>query len=193
MAKLHATADFYAAHGRIPNNSAKDPDEKRLGVWLQNVKIKPQSAERVAALDLHLPSWRITAEDVWNGRLEYVRVFLATNGRFPSTTAKDREERKHGVWLSNQRSIAGTMDPDRLARLNDRLPGWNRTLDDLWNERLAGVVAFAAQSGRLPATSADASTDELKHAEWLHDQRRNKKLRADRESALNEHLPGWRG
>jgi uncharacterized protein CbrC (UPF0167 family) len=190
--KLHETVRFFAEHGRMPGNSTKDQAERRLATWLQRNRSKPQSAERISALDTHLPQWRVSSEDVWNGRLEYVAAFWAANGRFPAHCAKDKQERKHAIWLSNQK-ITASKDPARAALLRERLPAWGRSYDDIWNDHLKNLIAFVGEHGRFPTGSKTGEPDEFEQAQWLNHQRRNEKLKAAREAVLDEKLPGWRG
>lgn len=73
------------------------------------------------------------------------------------------------------------MSPERHSILDRALPGWRRSRDEVWNERLA-----AASDGSL--------TPFLRT--WLGHQRRSYyegSLRADRLAALNAALPGWLG
>lgn len=191
MEKLSAAVVFYATHGRLAASNTEDEDEKKLAAWLHGIRFFPQSAERLLALDTQLPAWRHTPDDIWAARVEQVAVFASENGRYPAANAKDDQERKLAAWLRSQPTKKIPLTALQLATLNERLPGWNRTNDDVWNDNLEAVRAFLIEHKRFPIRSTSKPAAECGAARWLYDQRR-KKITPSREALLNERIPGWR-
>ncbi|WP_395940353.1 helicase associated domain-containing protein [Arthrobacter sp. U41] len=80
-----------------------------------------------------LPGWedsprsRSDAER-WNRRLEELRAFRASEGRWPQFRRPVPEsERVLGVWLHAQRQTfgAGQLQTEALSQLDSTVPGWN--------------------------------------------------------------------
>lgn len=141
------------------------------------------------------PSSRLLArlareQRAWVENLEATAAWSREHGRTPSF----REP--HGGWLRRQRasSGAGTLDAERRALLDERLPGWQfavtgrRPDEGAWDASLARVVATFEQGGRLP-TSRESG------GRWLRTQRDHAasgSLDKRREELLDARLPGWR-
>jgi hypothetical protein len=81
---------------------------------------------RRALLDRHLPGWLDTShrDDAgWVAWLDQAVAFYAQHGHLPP------KRTPVGRWLARQRQTARgqrniTMDPQRQALLDERLPGW---------------------------------------------------------------------
>jgi hypothetical protein len=184
--KLELVVDYLAANGRFPPQH-----ERTCGVWLsaQKSRVAPR---RRAILDRRIPGWDRTFEDRWADALDYVARYRAEQGRFPSTTSSDPDEKFHGEWLSTQRKGGGGT-PSRTTALNLRIPGWQNGRDgSVWEGQFDECLAFLSAEGRLPAQAADASLEERGLANWIINQRRVNK-NSDRLASLDAQLPGWRG
>lgn len=164
-------------------------DRQQLMAWVNNQKKAPLSVAQVAALDSIYPAWRKTLNGTWFSNLEEVEAFLADSRRFPRAGCKEPAEKRIGIWLAAQRYRSAVLTPDRKKLLDDRLPGWNKSADEAWNERFEEVRALIEKLGRLPhTTSKDAK--ERKGAAWLH--RHLRFPESDpRVQTLNERIPGW--
>lgn len=132
---------FVAVHGR-PHARAHDTTcvEHRLAVWLMNTRAearrRPLDPQRKAALDEVVPGWddsrgRDTSMS-WEDVVDAVVDFRERTGKFPTYTKHDDGERRLGSWLAQQRAqfrrrVRGTgivLSDERLAILDERLPGW---------------------------------------------------------------------
>jgi hypothetical protein len=129
--------------------------------------------------------------------IELVAGFFAEHGRWPSAASSSSYERGAGIWLNEQRvaDSTGTMDPFRKAFLDQHLPGWRSSAEDIWQERAREASDFVLCHGRLPDMGADSKGEQL-IAIWLNSQRaleHTGNLPVFRRAWLNGHCPGWLG
>lgn len=193
--RLTRTAAFYSENKRLPSANSSDLAERRLGNWLVAVKHKrgAESAERIQSLDARLPVWRKTQDDFWHERLDSVAAFVVERGRFPVGKSTDADERKNGIWLQVYRANPHKLDAAKLALMDERIPGWNRTLEDVWNHNLEQCVSIHSAEGRFPSVAKNSSPEEKAAGFWLFAQRRRMiKLTPRRLETLDARLPGWR-
>lgn len=179
-------AAFHTSHGRFPRST-----EQPLYGWQINQRRTTDPA-RAAALDAAVPGWRgapvIDHEVVWKSVLARVVTFVDDNGRLPSPSNDDPDERTLGQWINTQRKKAS---PDREAVLDEQLPIWRAFANQRrWGESMDALVGFVQSSGDFPhQTSKDPETRRLAH--WLKEQRME--APGDKATALDERVPGWRG
>lgn len=129
--------------------------------------------------------------------IKLVAEFFAEHGRWPSAASSSSYERGAGIWLNEQRvaDSTGTMDPFRKAFLDQHLPGWRSSAEDIWQERAREASDFVLCHGRLPDMGADSKGEQL-IAIWLNSQRaleHSGNLPTVRRAWLNGHCPGWLG
>lgn len=194
----HLTHDL----GRLPTRGSGDDEERRLAIWLQVQRTTARQNRLPPArrewLDDALPGWDRPRESAWAGTAESVRAFRHETGRLPAARAAgDAAERRLGQWLAKQRTLRekGSLAVERAEWLDERLPGWSGDGAAVWSERLAAIVAFANEHGRLPARSATSERSETALAVWLANQRaadRHGRLSPERGLRLDLELPGWR-
>ncbi len=110
-----AVAEFFARTGRFPSQKSNDPDEKRMGQWLSNMRSvkrgrKTDVVLRPAAeaiLDAIPKPWCSDLQAEQNAaaiaNAHAVAAFFARTGRFPSKIAKDADEKRMGQWLWQMR------------------------------------------------------------------------------------------
>lgn len=128
--------------------------------------------------------------------------FYGTCGRLPSAHAKSPREATLGRWLYLRRreAQAGTLSPVVRDGL-DVITGWDlaskRKAEDeaRWQQRLQQVKDIRDAGGEWPRHQKTPDADERVLGVWLHAQRINYnqgRLVSEKESLLNEVLPGWR-
>jgi superfamily II DNA or RNA helicase len=192
-----AVSEFRAMRerlGRDPSVASSDAEEKRQGLWLchqrRNKKNNKLSADRIAMLEA-IPGWSWVAHD-YSGSVSEFRTMRERLGRDPSRTSSDAEERRQGMWLSNQRTLKrkNKLSADRIAML-EAIPGWSWVAHD-YSDAMSEFRAMRERLARDPSTiSSDA--EEKRQGIWLGHQRKlkkNNKLSADR-IAMLEAIPGW--
>lgn len=124
---LELVSDFYAAHGRLPALSGKEPGERTLATWVANQRATRErmSPERRGIMATRFPGWDLTLEDIWKLKLQQCVEFYQLHGRLPSAAkSAPEEEQKSGVWIVDQRKPKNSHKVDRIAMLDERLPGW---------------------------------------------------------------------
>ncbi|KQO98497.1 helicase associated domain-containing protein [Leifsonia sp. Leaf264] len=124
--------------------------------------------------------------------------FVNDRGRMPMRVQDDADERRLGIWLTNQR-IAHRKNPDspkqkaRFAQLTAAAGDWMNPERPDWNLKLDAVAAFLDEHGRLPRAAAADHTEKLLGM-WVALQRRSAKedgIGAGRLAMLDEAIPGW--
>jgi len=136
LSSLEALANLRESSGRYATSRDSDPIRRRLASWLsiqrRSARAGRLDEERLKLLAV-LPGWDVdqrSAEETerWRNRLEEVRAFKASEGRWPQLRRPVPEtERILGVWLHSQRQAFGDgrLDSADLRLLNARIPGWN--------------------------------------------------------------------
>lgn len=134
--------------------------------------------------------------------MQDVVAFYRTDSRLPSARAKSPQEATLGRWLYLRRKEAhqGTLSPAVRDGL-DVIPGWDlaskRKAEDVarWQKRFQQVKDLRDAGGDWPRHQKTPDADERVLGVWLHGQRINYnqgKLATEKESLLNQVLPGWR-
>ncbi|MET4144018.1 hypothetical protein [Arthrobacter sp. UYCo732] len=129
--------------------------------------------------------------------IEGIARFFAEHGRWPSAASSSGYERSAGLWLNVQRVACngGVMDPFRASFLDQHLPGWRASSEEIWQERAREASDFILANGRLPIFTAEAKGEQL-IAIFLSNQRALKQgnhLPFARVAWLDAHCPGWLG
>lgn len=134
--KIDALMAFWDGHQRYPTSGDPDPANRMLANWLSIRRRAARAGdlnEEERQLLAVLPGWeenprsRSDAER-WNRRLEELRVFRASEERWPQFRRPVPEsERVLGVWLHAQRQTfgAGQLQTEALSQLDSTVPGWN--------------------------------------------------------------------
>eukprot|EP00965_Chrysotila_dentata_P063489 2104257-Pleurochrysis_carterae.AAC.1 len=155
-----------------PSNSSKDPNEKRLARWIQSQQINyarkvdimknPEIREEWQAfVDAH----RKLFEDnvtVWRRNLRSVHDFIQTQSgeegqqkRRPSKESKDADEKKLGVWISNQqktyaRNLDIMKDPEIRKEWQVFVDAHSELFEDnvtIWRRNLRNLQKFIEAPG----------------------------------------------
>ncbi|MBG0738637.1 helicase associated domain-containing protein [Paeniglutamicibacter antarcticus] len=184
---LAAIIRFQAEKGRLPVQGAKETTERKLASWLSVQRMRAGPA-RANTLDKDLPGWRGESRtSQWETKMEAAAVFAAAHGHHPRSKSSNRAEKLLGYWLVHQRRTA---TPERVARLDERIPDWRESQHQAWTVTVDQIAVFVKQHGHIPhQTGQDASERHL--ANWLKGERMNP--RPERVTALDNAAPGWRG
>lgn len=157
------------------------------------------TAERQASLDKIAPGWRSFLPSLapsWSERAQHLSQFHASEGRWPSQTALDKNERNLGKWLSLQRSLAhrGELSDTRRAALDQYLPGWDPgSREEMWYQNAHRLAVFVRENSRWPSKNGDG--EERRLGSWLHNRRRDvvtgSGWTSERAEYLDRAVPGW--
>ena len=157
------------------------PAGSALGKWAakQRARRDAMPEDRKAQL-CALKWWRWDNSDRWDAQLEQMIAYRAEHGRMPP------ESVPLGHWAHTQRQKRDTMAPERKAKL-DALEWWRwaeRELAD-WDARLADLVAFHAEHGRVPPQGTSLGN-------WAKMQREKRDTMAPERKAKLDALEWWR-
>jgi hypothetical protein len=134
---------FLDQENRAPSQHSEEPHERVLFYWLRNQRSSLRNGlllpERISKLNQALPGWSNAApggfrassrgQGRWNHRLEQLSKHWHRHGRNPVVGSSGTpEERALGRWLAAQRYALkqGTLYPERVAQLDELVPGWRR-------------------------------------------------------------------
>ena len=120
-------------HNQLPGRSSRDPETRKLGVWLQNLRLcSPRSrAKEINALKAWHPLVKqlfqfdrhpLKIKQVpWYKQFEKLSTFVRQHGRLPSKHLASESEVKLASWLSLQRSriCSGSLPENLVAALQD--------------------------------------------------------------------------
>lgn len=139
---------------------------------------------------------------LWLRRLDELKDFLATYGRYPQHQSAEPVEATLYRWLLTQRHafLSRTLTWNQAAAMNV-LGDWLTTDQELisdkqWHERFDELVAFHTQHGHLPSRRHFQSHEEDVLGIWWQTQvstRNHGTMPAWRLEAMNEAFPGWAG
>lgn len=171
-----------------------------LGSWVavqrRKYALGAISPDRQLRLE-ELPGWKwATLKDKWEDGFQQLAKYVDVNGdaRVPRFHVTD-EGYRLGPWINVQRNAfkAGTLDPERVKRLQ-ALPGWTfDTRADQWEEGFQHLLEYVEQSGGADVPSSYTSADGYRLGQWVGGQRNayaKGTLPKDRENRLTA-LPGW--
>lgn len=200
-ARVARLREHLATTGRPPRDAANAPEaERAVARWLKRqrelLRTGALPERRLRHLDSVVPGWRDPRGTDWHGTAVAVGLHLAETGAYPSPSAHDAAERRLATWLRTQRraEASGRLSPERLAWLELNLPSWRRPADEGWDDTVAAVAGFVAETGRFPREAAYGEPFERRLAGWLRRQREaaaDDRLDDERRRALDDAVPGW--
>ena len=190
---------WMAAHvGILPKHEAKDPNEKRLATWMSNqqknsrtprngIHAKNDSVHNTwnDHVARHKATYR-TNEEVWFKTLAELEAWMTEyEGKRPSNSAKDSDEKRLARWINVQKQNAKPPLKKIHARNNAVNGAWNehvtrhklvyRTNDEEWFDTLAEIETWmAAHAGKRPSSNSKDPA-EKRLGTWVDTQQKNVK------------------
>ncbi len=185
------------ASKKRPSQTSTDPDEKRLGAWIQNqmTSYSPEGPTASKCImrdaDIHA-AWTLllrrhatlfaTAEESWRRSAADSEALMIASGKRPSTMSADPDEKRLGMWIGTQMksySPEGPTTSKQIMRDADIHTAWTSLL-----RRHATLLATAEESWHRSATEAEAlmiaskkrpnrrstDPDEKRLGIWIHNQ-----------------------
>ncbi len=190
---------MYKKMGKNPSAHSDDLDEKTSAHWQysqrQNYRKKILSEEKIKILNA-TEGWLWEQPDYWiESYNNWVDIYKKLGNNRPSSTSKNMEEQKLGVWQSGQRTSYNkkTMPTERITMLNTT-EGWTWKEEDTWeSSRLDWLIEYKKLNKK--PSHGSKNPDEKKAGKWQQHQRENYKkkeacMTIERISAL-ESTEGW--
>lgn len=207
MEALDRVKEYCVRNDGLPRFSAGDPAQTALAKWLARRRCDLASGmlapERLRMLDETAPGWRNQGHPSWLERLEELRRFHEKHGRMPSLRSNHRTEVALYYWLRGQRrqNASGTLPDNRLALLDQHLPGWAVTRglrtaagQPEWMKNFQLVLDYCNAHGAIPTAAKGVSPERKRMGAWLNGQRalaRRGSLQPERKRLLDDAFPGW--
>lgn len=197
---------FLKVEGRFPGRNG-DKAEGMLRQWLahqiRRLREGKLETERAEWLDRNVAGWRqdglesSTLDPRWLRKAIALEKFVEKTGTLPWQHGEDMSERSLGLWLKRQQAMqrSGCLQADREAWLNEHLPVWMLTPDQVrWIEQARSLVDFVVKRGAAPSQNG-TDPNERSMASWLQSQR--KAVRSGRAAQaridwLDSNLQDWR-
>jgi hypothetical protein len=180
-------------HCRVSASQRSD-DGYRLGFWVSVQRrsmdtMKPHRCQRLEAL----PGWTWDPlSDQWEDGFSHLKRFSERVGHCRvSQSYRTDDGYRLGQWVSVQRSVRGTMRPDRRERL-EALPRWSwNAFFDKWEEGFSHLKQFSDRAGNSQVLQSYRTDDGYRLGQWVSIQRANReKMNPGRLERL-EALPSW--
>ena len=215
--KFNSVKSYHANTGAWPSVMCPDKEVKKLGWWCvcqrQLLRKGKLSNTRKQMLDSIEFDWGIVYKDRWTEMFEALKRYRSNTGKWPYTSSSNKDEKRLGIWLCEQRAIArGTRGykilPDRLEKLKsidfwqldyrgkakkdnkgkDKNIGSAQTSSPSWDVAYEAVKKIKQSTGEWPVKgSKDIQGTDL--CIWCNRQREYMKrgtLSSERQAKLND-------
>ena len=188
--KLQELKAFIATHDSTPRTKSKNDEEKVLGQWLSHQKTnygkKVHSMKQKEIFDkwtgfiTDYAKYFISNDDLWDLKLQELKVFIATHDSTPGRTSKNGEEKVLGQWLSTQKTNYGKKTYRmKQKEIYDKWTGFITDYakyfisnDDLWDLKLQELKTFIATHDSTPSTTSKNGEEKVL-GQWQSKQKTN--------------------
>lgn len=138
----------------------------------------------------------VKSEDLWEKKRQLWAEFYRVNGRFPSQSIQNENDKCLAMWQYTQRYSykmkLKCMTLERIRRLEEMTPGWRWDNSKNWNETLQNWIKFYEENKKYPSQKSKNSY-ERKLGIWQSGQRKyykRNKIIPERVRVL-ESTPHW--
>ena len=112
---------------RTPSITSKETDEKRAGIWQSHQRASKRRGTLSTECSVELeaiPGWEWESA-IWEEQLQHWITQYEKLQRAPSTTSKETDEKRAGIWQSNQRHRykKGLLSQEHIKELEE-IPSW---------------------------------------------------------------------
>jgi hypothetical protein len=198
---------YIDTNNKRPPNIDKNKQIKKLGDWLskqlQHYKKNLMSNKQIYNKwtefinDQKYKIYFMSDEELWEKRLEHVKLYIDSNNKRPSSTNKNKQIKKLGDWLSNQLQNykKNLMSNEQIYKkwtefINDqKYKIYFMSDEELWEKRLKDVKLYIDSNNKRPPKS-DKNEQIKKLGDWLSNQLQNYKKK-DRIMLNNEIYKKW--
>lgn len=190
--KLEMVEEYIKENGKLPTIYNKVQKYKQLGSWIHDQKHHYANHTKcMKKLNTRLlwdkfvkkyPKLFRTKNDIWEDKLNEIKVYIQDNNKLPSTSDKDDTIMKLGLWISRQKQNYDKneymMRNDNIRRLWCKFVDENlilfRTDEEIWNNKLDDLSEYIKNNNKLPSQcDKDDKVKDL--ATWVKVQKKNYK------------------
>jgi hypothetical protein len=140
-----------------------------------------------------LPGWSWDANlSKWEDGFSYLKEFSKREGHCRvSTSYKTEDGYRLGQWVGVQRTIKGTMNPERRQRL-ESLPDWSWDVTLYkWEEGFSRLKQLSERKGNCRVSQTYKTDDGYPLGVWVSYQRSKKDAMEPERRQRLESLSGW--
>ena len=126
--------------------------------------------------------------ELFEERVQEVIKFVEENGRLPSWTIKDPDEKRLATWCTNFRRNKGK-NPEKDDRVQ-KIPMWSwDPLEDQFEANLQSTIKFVKDRNQLPSTTSK-DLDEKRLGQWIHNYRKRRGKNPEKDARVQK-IPIW--
>ena len=123
--------------------------------------------------------------EIWHEKLDEVKLFLEINGRIPSKTTKDCNEKVLSIWIEtqveNKEKCQHIMLNEEIRDIWDAFKNehieYFKSNEKIWREKLEEAKSFFEIHGKRPSKHANGEEEEKVLGFWIDNQLKNREKR----------------
>lgn len=163
---------FYTVNQRYPSQKSKELREKRLGQWQNYVRMcykntiqkgnnatRKLTQEKIDILNA-IKGWKWKEESLFQKNVDKWKNFYIVNGRNPSITSNEPDEKHLALWQANTRSSymnrihskSGKKLREEHIELLNMTEGWQWYKQNSFAQNLEEWIAFYKENQRYPSS-----------------------------------------
>jgi superfamily II DNA or RNA helicase len=194
--KLKELKLYIDMNHKRPSTHNKDNKIKQLGIWLGTQQYNYAKKQHIMSNEYIQKRWKEFIEDdkykeyfmsndeIWENKLEEVKLYIDDNGKRPSSENKDIMIKQLGIWILNQQNNYGKKQ--RIMLNEDILKKWKQFIEDKkynkyflsneeeWENKLEEFKSYIDMNNKRPSSSdKDIKIKQLGY--WIGTQQNNYK------------------
>ena len=138
---LNNAREYITAHNKRPSSKSKDKETKKLGVWIyrqihtyKNSKegLRKENIDRRREWEKFIEEFKecfISEEQFWNECLNKVKEYITTHNKRPSSKSKDKEIKRIGKWICQQRENYKNSKDGLSEKFPERRTNWEKFME----------------------------------------------------------------
>jgi hypothetical protein len=192
--------EYVRLHNKLPSKEkGNDDNVKRLGSWVhtqkQNYQKKTQTMKDENIFKIwdefvkEHPLLYRTNSEIWNAKLDDVKVYIENNNKLPSSNDKDVQIMTMGIWIGTQKQNYDKKED--IMKLDDIRQLWEgfvynynhffKSHIEIWHEKLAILKDFIISNNKLPSNSENNNEEINSLASWT---KRQKKIYSEKKEIM---------
>ena len=197
--KFESLKEFIDKNGKIPSKTSKDKDEKSLGNWMGHQKENFKNQTQIMKNEEIYNIWEqfitsekykkyfLSNENEWKQNQKSLKDFIDKNGKTPSSTSKDNDEKTLGQWLGTQtqnfKKKAYIMKNEEIYNIweqfttSEKYKKYFMSNEDEWKQTFKSLKDFIDKNDKTPSQKSK-DKDEKILGIWLSNQKKNFKKKA---------------
>ena len=202
---LSKTTEFVIENGKIPSGKSKNKEEKRLGNWVCNQKtnykkknksMEDKTIRKAWEAFVNDERWKglfMDFEEKWYDDLRKTTEFVIENGKIPSSTSKNKEEKRLGYWISHQKKNYknNSMKDETIRKVweefvnDERWKGLFMDSEEKWYDDFSKTKEFVIENGKIPSRTSK-NKEEKRLSKWVHRQKTNYKNKSMKDETIRK-------